>query len=343
MDRRFFLRASAALALAAPSVSARAQGVGALEKKDIALGVGGKSVLYYLPLTIAERLGYFKEQGLSVEIADLAGGGKVLQSLMGGSTEVGVSSYDTTIRMQAKGQDVRAVIELGRFPGIALGIKKTKAASVKTAADLKGLKIGVSGPGSLTHYFVNYLMAKAGGNPKDAIIIGVGTGQAAVAAIEKGELDAMCNAEPILSKLEADGEIDIFADARTEAGTQAIFGHSVPAAAVYFKNAFIEANPNTVQALVNAFYKSLRWIEQASPETIAETVPKEYLLGDRALYLRAVAASKESYSRTGIVPDSGRQSALDLLAQSEPDFAKANIDLAKTFDDRFVKVAQARF
>ena len=58
------------------------------EKPDIVLGVGGKSSLYYLPLTLAERLGYFKEQGLNVTITDFGGGSKSLQSLIGGSADV---------------------------------------------------------------------------------------------------------------------------------------------------------------------------------------------------------------------------------------------------------------
>ena len=101
----------------------------ALEKKQITLGVGGKTALYYLPLTICERLGYFKEQGLDVTINDFRGGAQSLQALVGGSVDVVTGAYEHTIRMQAKGQDIKAVIELGRFPGIVLGVRKEKAAA----------------------------------------------------------------------------------------------------------------------------------------------------------------------------------------------------------------------
>ncbi len=47
------------------------------------LGVGGKSLLYYLPLTLTERLGYFKEEGLNVTITDFGGGAKALEVLIG--------------------------------------------------------------------------------------------------------------------------------------------------------------------------------------------------------------------------------------------------------------------
>src|SRR6185369_18081632 len=104
------------------------------EKTKVVLGVGGKPLLYYLPLTIAERKGFFKEQGLEVEINDFGGGAKSLQALIGGSVDVVTGAYEHTIRMQAKGQDVRAVVELGRFPAVSVGVKTAKAANYKSPA-----------------------------------------------------------------------------------------------------------------------------------------------------------------------------------------------------------------
>jgi NitT/TauT family transport system substrate-binding protein len=315
-----------------------AQGI---EKKQVTLAVGGKTALYYLPLTICERLGYFKEQGLDVTINDFRGGAQSLQALVGGSVDVVTGAYEHTIRMQAKGQDIKAVIELGRFPGIVLGVRTEKAAGYKSAADLKGMKIGVSAPGSSTNFFVMYLMSKAGLKPADAAYIGVGIGPSAVAAIKKGDIDAISNLDPMITKLEQDGDIKVVADTRSEEGTRAIFGGSNPAAVLYLKQDFIDKNPNTVQALVNAFYKTLEWLEKATPEEIAGTVPQEYYLGDKALYLAAVKANKPVYSLTGVVPAGGMRSAADMLTAFDQELRDARIDLAKTFDDRFVKRAAA--
>jgi NitT/TauT family transport system substrate-binding protein len=334
--RRTVLGAALAGAAAFHLAPARAA---ELEQSSITLGVGGKPLLYYLPLTIAEQKGFFKEEGLDVAINDFGGGAKSLQALIGGSVDVVAGAYEHTIRMQAKGQDIQAVIELGRFPGIVLGVKKELAGEIKSPADLVGRKVGVTAPGSSTNFFVNYLMAKAGADPQQAAFIGVGAGLSAVAAMQQGEIEAISNLDPVISKLEADDTITILADSRTEAGTKEIFGGSNPAAVVYLKTDFIEANPNTVQALVNAFKKALDWLAQASPEDVAATVPEAYYLGDKALYLRAVAASKETYSRTGIIPPAGMQSAYDMLKQFDPELASAQIDLGRTFTDRFVKAA----
>jgi NitT/TauT family transport system substrate-binding protein len=311
----------------------------AIEKKDLVLGVGGKGLLYYLPLTLAERLGYFTEQGLNVTINDFAGGAQSLQSLVGGSVDLVAGAYEHTIRMQAKGQDIRAVIELGRFPGIVLAVKKDKAAQVKSFADLKGLKVGVTAPGSSTNFFVMYLMVKNGLKPDDASFIRVGAGPTAVAAVKKGELDAISNLDPVITKLEQDGDIVIIADTRTEAGNLKLFGGNNPAAVVYMKNDFIQKNPVTTQRVVNAFYKALKWLEKASPDDVVRTVPEQYYIGDRQLYLNAFKASAPMFSTTGLIPEKGMQNANEMLVLFDKEVADAKVDLRKTFDDRFVKKA----
>lgn len=337
MDRRGLLAAIGGLAaISLGTRAAAAQDAAAPEKPRVVLGVGGKPLLYYLPLTIAERRGLFQEQGLEVEIQDLGGGSKSLQALIGGSVDVVTGAYEHTIRMQAKGQDVRAVCELGRFPGIVIAASARKADRIKSVADLEGATIGVTAPGSSTALTAQYALIKAGLRPDAASLIGVGGGASAVAAMKRGEIDAISHLDPVIAKLEADGDIKVLIDTRTEEGTKALFGASNPAAVLYTKAAFIEENPATTQRLVNAFLAALRWIEKASPEEIAGTVPPEYHLGDKELYIRAVRSSKESYSRDGIVPRSGMESALAMLQALDPELKNAEIDLARTFDGRFV-------
>ena len=326
------LAAAAAFAISAGAANAQAP-----EKPKLVLGVGGKALLYYLPLTIAERKGFFKEQGLDVEIQDFSGGARSLQALVGGSVDVVTGAYEHTIRMQAKGQDIRAVIELGRFPAIAVAVKKDR--KWNSPADFKGMKIGVTAPGSSTNMLMNFVMARAGLSPSDASYIGIGSAQSALAAMQKGEIDAVSHLEPVLSFLERAGEVRVVIDTRTEEGTRALFGGSNPAAVLYVKKSFIDQNPQTMQALTNVFYKTLQWLKTASPEDIAATVPPEYLLGDKELYMLSAKNSKASYSLTGVLDPSGMKSTSDMLTKFDPELAGANVDLSKTFDDRFVKKA----
>jgi NitT/TauT family transport system substrate-binding protein len=309
------------------------------EKKDVKLGVGGSNSLYYLPLAITEKLGFFKEQGLNVEVNDFKGGSQSLAALVGGSVDVVTGAYEHTIRMQVKGQDVVAAIELGRYPGIVLAVKKDRMDKIKSIADLKGAKIGVTAPGSSTNMIAWYLMAKSGLKQDDASFVGVGQGPSAIAAIKRGEIDAISNIDPVIATLEASGDVVVMADTRTSEGATKVFGGTMPAAVLYFKRDFIEKNPNTVQALVNAFYKSLKWLEKATPEQIADTVPQEYWLGDKALYMKAVQANRQVYSQDGIVNEGSQKRSLDYLRQFDKEIADAKVDTSKTFDDRFVKKA----
>jgi len=333
-----FVRVLAAIVVTI-AVAARADAQApsaALEKKDIKLGVGGANALYYLPLALTDRLGFFKAQGLDVEIDDFKGGSQSLAALVGGSVDVVAGAFEHTLRMQAKGQDVVAVVELGRYPGIVLAVKKDRSAAIRSPADLKGAKIGVTAPGSSTNMVAQFLMVKSGLKADDASFVGVGAGASAVAAIVKGEIDAIANVDPVIAKLEASGDVVALADTRTTAGSEAVFGGTMSAAVVYLRRDFLERHPNTVQALVNAFYKTLQWMQAASPQQIADTVPQEYWLGDKALYLAAVEANLQVYSRDGIVSDGSRARSLNFLRQLDREMAGAQIDPAKTWDGRFL-------
>jgi len=141
LNRRSFALLGAA-ALAAPALHAQ----GRPEKSKIAIAVGGKAAFYYLPLTISEQLGYFKAEGLDVEISDFAGGSKALQALMGGSADVVSGAYEHTINMQARNQFIQSIVLMGRAPQIALGVSTKAMPRYRGLADLRGKKIGVSAP-----------------------------------------------------------------------------------------------------------------------------------------------------------------------------------------------------
>lgn len=332
------LIAVAAVALAFAAGGANAQQV---EKKDLKLAVGGKPLLYYLPLTLAERLGYFKEAGLNVEINDFGGGAKSLQALVGGSADVVTGAYDHTVQMQAKNQPIVAVALLGRYPGIVLASVK-KAGDIKSVKELKGKKIGVTAPGSSTNFMVNYLLTRNGMKPEDVSFIGVGGGPSAVAAVKRGEIDAIANLDPVISQLEADGDITPIADTRTEKGTLDTYGGPYPAAVLYATQSFVEKNPKTTQALVDVFVKTLKWLNQAKTEDVLKVLPPEYFLGNQTLYAQAFEHSKPTYSPDGRFTQAGAEAAYTVLKAFDPAVASASIDLSKTYTNSFVEDAHKR-
>ena len=98
-----------------------------------------------------------------------------------------------------------------------------------------------------------------------------------------------------------------------------------------------------MQALVNAFYKTLKWIATATTDEIVNTVPQDYFLGDREIYVKALRSNLLVYSKTGVLTRQGMNSALNMLATFDPELKGAKIDLQKTFDDRFMRRATVLF
>jgi NitT/TauT family transport system substrate-binding protein len=331
----------AALLAALTPVLAYAQG--ALEKRDVHIAVGGKSSLYYLPVTIAEQLGYFKDEGLNLQISDFAGGSQALRAVVGGSADVVSGAYEHTLNMQPKGQFLQCFVQQGRAPQIAIGIAKSRAATYKSPKDLKGLKVGVSAPGSSTNMILNSFIAKDGLKPSDVSIIGVGLGAAAVTALKTGQIDAISNTDPVMTKLEQDGDVKIIADTRTLKGTEQVLGGPMPAGCLYAPVEFIRKNPNTVQALTNAIVRADKWIHSASPQDILRTVPESYLLGDKALYLFSFNKVKEAISPDGYISEAGTRTALKVMPSFNPEIKAGEIKLELTYTNEFVKKANAKY
>lgn len=339
ITRRHLLVAGSSTLIAAPAF-VRAQG---LEKPKLTLAVGGKNLLYYLPLTVAEQLGYFKAEGLDANIVDFAGGSQALRAVVGGSADVVSGAFEHTVNMQAKGQRLRAFVLQGRAPQIVLGINPKTMAGYKTPADLKGKKIGVTAPGSSTNVMVNFFLAKAGLKPTDVSIIGVGATQGAVAAMRSGQIDALSNLDPVITLLQRSGDLKVLSDTRIVAEADKLFGGPMPAACLYAPQAFIDKNPATTQALANAIVRADKWIQAAGPGDIIKVVPEAFLLGDRAIYIDAFMAAKGALSADGTIPEKGPDTAFRALASIDPEIAKAQLDLAAVYTNDFVKKANAKY
>ena len=338
MQRRSFVVAGSAL-IALPAL-VHAQGV---EKPRLTIAVGGKNLLYYLPLTIAESLGYFKAEGLDVTIADFAGGSRALQALVGGSADVVSGAFEHTINMQVKGQHLRAFVLQGRAPQIVLGINPKTMPNFKSVAELKGKKLGVTAPGSSTNVLANFVLAKAGLKPGDVSIIGVGAGSGAVAAMRAGQIDAISNLDPVITLLARSGDLKIVSDTRNVAEADKVFGGPMPAGCMYTQQSFIDKNPLTTQAIANAIVRADKWIQRAGAGDIIKAVPESYLLGDRAVYVDAFLAAKGALSVDGMFPAAGAETARRALASIDPEIADAKIDLAAIYTNEFVEKANGKY
>ena len=330
-------------AFSAALLAGSASGQGALEKKDVHIAVGGKSALYYLPLVLCEQLGYFKDEGLNVRISDFPGGTRSLQAVVGGSADVVSGSFEHTINMQSKGQTFKAFVLSGAAPQISVGIATSKAANYKSPKDLKGMKVGVSAPGSSTNMVANFLLAKGGLKPTDVSIIGLGAGAPVIAALDQGRVDVLSQTDPVMTMLEKEGKIKIIAETRTPRGTEQLFGGPMPAASLYAPVEFLRKYPNTVQALTNAMVRTLLWLQEASPQQVLATVPEDYLLGNKAMYLFAFDNVRPAYSKDGLFSEAGAKTTLKAIASFNPEVRPESIKLAETYTNEFVQKALVKY
>jgi NitT/TauT family transport system substrate-binding protein len=331
------LGGAAGAMIVAPAV-VRAQ---KLEKTKVQIAVGGKALVYYLPLSVAEYRGYFKDEGLDVSIADFAGGSKALEAVVGGSADVCSGAFEHTIILQSKGQFYRVFALQGRAPMIVLGVSKNLP--YKTLADLKGKKVGVTAPGSSTAMMVSFYLAKHGLKPNDVSFIGVGAGSGAISALRNGQIDALSNLDPVISTLETAGDLKTIVDTRTLKDTLDVFGGNMPAGCLYASEAFLTANPNTAQALANAIVRADKWIAKASPEDVAKLVPPAYLLGAPEVYKASLAKSHEGLSPDGLIPEDGPKTSLAAQAAYIPNFDASKIDISKVWTNDFAKRANDKY
>ncbi len=304
----------------------------------VVIAVGGQAQFVYLPVTLAAQLGYFRDEGLDVELQDFPGGSKALESLLGGSADVVSGFFDHTVQMAADGRHLRSFVAMLRYPGLALVASPAAQKKIVSPRDLDGLNVGVSAPGSSTHMLLNHLLVKNGLQPASVSVIGIGMAAGAVAAMETGKVDAAIMAEPALSQLRARrGELRVLAHTQSLAGVREVYGvSSYPAAVLYANADWIEKNQLLVARLAKAIRRTLAWIQAHSAADIAARMPETMRGGDSALYTQAIANSKDMFSPDGILDEEGAQAVVRVLSETLERVRAAKVDVKQCYTNQFV-------
>ena len=317
-----------------------ALGTGARANDEIRIMVGGVEKLIYLPTMLAQQLGYFNDEGLDVEILSQPAGINSEDQLLAGAVQGVVGFYDHTIDLQSKGSFVESVVLLGRAPGEVELVATRRAGAIKSPADWKGRTLGVTGLGSSTYFLTEFIAVKNGLKPGDVSLLPVGGGETFVAALEQGKIDGGMTTEPTASRLLASGEAKILIDMRTLDETKKALGGTYPAASLYMQSAYVEVHRDIVQRLANAFVRALRFIATHSAGEIADKMPVSYYAGNRALYVRALAEDKSTFTVDGRMPTHGPETVLSVLSAFSGTVKGKNIELSRTYTDEFVDAAR---
>lgn len=309
-------------------------------KPKVSIAVGGAGCLCYLPTVLAKQLGEYDKAGVDVELINFKGGSQALTAVIGGSADVVSGYFDHCVNLAAKKQALEAFVVYDRYPGLVLVVSPQHTKEINSVKDLAGKNVGVSAPGSSTDFFLKYQLKKAGVDPNSVGVVGIGLDATSVAAMEQGRVHAAVMLDPSVTFLQGKfKDLKILSDTRTEKDTLDVFGGEYPGGSLYTRSDWIAKHPKETQMLTTAIVATLRWIHAHTPEEIMAKMPEDLVGANKELYLAALKNTIPMYSKTGAMDPKGAKAVLDVFSLSSPDVAKANIDLSKTFTNRFVEQA----
>lgn len=333
------VRAPLAAAALLLSLSASAP---ALAADKISIIVGGMEKQIYLPAVLTERLGYFKDEGLDVELINSRAGVEAENELLAGAVQGVVGFYDHTVDLQSKGKYIESIVQFSQAPGEVEMVATSSADTVKSPADFKGKTLGVTGLGSSTDFLTQYLAQRAGLKPGEYTLLPVGAGNTFIAAVKQKQIAAGMTTEPTIGQLLKTGDAQVLVDMRTPEKTEAALGGPYPAASFYVQSAWLADHKEDAGKLARAFVKTMTFIATHSAEEIAEKMPADYYQGDKALYVKGLAEGKAQFTPDGRMPANGPETVLKVLSGFNKNIQGKQIDLSKTYTTEFVDAAAGK-
>jgi NitT/TauT family transport system substrate-binding protein len=299
-SRRSLLLAAVSTLAATQAPAARASEVGrALPRVRLALAASQS--LYHLPLTLADRLGFFRQAGVQLEWLPQESGAKALSLALSGQADVMAGAYEHLFGLHLKGVNFQSFVQISRTPQVSLGGSTRSGVAWRSFADIRGARLGISALDSTTHWMASHWLLRHGLSTEDVVFVPVGSSQGVIEALRSGSIDALCNPDPVMHWLEQKNDVRLLGDARTLQGTRQLMGGAVPGASLYAHADFLQQHPERAQALSDGVVQALKWLQTAGLTDILKTVPSSHWMGDRAMYLGAFQKLRESYAVDGWV------------------------------------------
>ncbi|MEU3030708.1 ABC transporter substrate-binding protein [Streptomyces incarnatus] len=320
--------------------SAAGSGGGGGKGESVKIMVGGLDKVIYMPAMLTQRLGYFQDEGLNVQLMSEPAGVQAETALVAGQVQGAVGFYDHTLDLQVKGKSVESVVQFSRAPGEVEVVSGKAAGDVTSPKDFKGRKLGVTGLGSSTDFLTKYLAVKNGVDVSEFTPVAVGAGPTFVAALRKGSIDGGMTTDPTVATILDKKAGKILLDMRTPEGSQEALGGPYPSSSLYMQTEWVNGHKATVQKLVNAFVKTLKWMSTHSADEIAAKMPADYSQGDKALYTRSIKSTLPMFTDDGVMPENGPETVEKVLKAFNPNIKNADVDLSKTYTTEFAKVVK---
>ena len=292
---------------------ATAQAQEKLQKVKIA---SGGHIVHFLPLDLAVTLGYFKDEGLEPKITYLKGGTATAQALISKQVDFSTNSIDHAFKAAAQGKDdLRMVVLMNQTPGMVLVVDSKHKDKVKSIADLKGMRLGVTSKGSATNMVLAFLLSKNGVSPDDVTVVKAGS-STFPPALKNGDIDGGIALEPFASMMVEQGDAHVLQRLITVGDSQQAFSGPYNLAGIVTRQDVIDSNPEQVQKVVNAIVRALKWMQNHTEEKIANALSSEVVGSDKARYVRTLKLLKEFYSPNGEISSKGAVNVLAAMKAS---------------------------
>jgi NitT/TauT family transport system substrate-binding protein len=294
IPRRSFLTGSAATLALAGTIGLKRQAFAASTLQKITVTQAVTS-LAFIQNYLASELGFFKEEGLDVDLVVTRGGGPDVQAVISGDAAFTVNDGAQVLPALARGLELKCIMATLDKNIINVSMSKETADKLNLTpespieeklAGLKDLKIGVTRPGSLTWQLARFNLAKAGLNPDtDATIVGVGGGPAVAAALDNKDVDVIYISVPLGERVvHADKAITLIDNSNGQDPNLPSFMME----GLWTTPEYMASNPETCSAMVKALRKASSFVLENDAKAISEPLKPVFgALGDEVLQIGA--------------------------------------------------------
>ena len=259
------------------------------------------------PITIrlARSLGYLEQEGIDIVPVDLekiAGEDYLMQEpLTKGQIDASYHWFNHAIFGARHGFPIKAVMVFNDAPGMTVMVANRVKGEVRGVADFKGRRIAEGAGYGTKSVITNYLAVKAGlpARSYTPVMLGKeGRQEAVIQGLKDGTVDVMTFQEPVTSALIGTKMVSVLYDLNSKESTAKVLGAAFPAQTLLMSPKYIAAHPDTVQHLVNALVRAMRYINSHSAEEIAAKLPPDYFAGkDRASEVQLIRDTLPTFAK----------------------------------------------
>jgi NitT/TauT family transport system substrate-binding protein len=310
---------------------------------------------------LATGLGHFAQEGLdvrSVRVTNMAPvDWRSTELLNSGQLDAELHWFQRIFFGVGNNAPAQAVVLIEDTPGITIMVANRARSEIRSAADFKGRRVAEGAGYSTKSYLTRYMAQKAGLPPDSYTPVAVdsdGRLEAIVEGLKEGRVDVVVSMEPMTSQVLATGMVTTLYDLTTKEGTRKALGDVWPARCVYVAPSYMKSHPETVQRLVNAFVRTMRYVNSHGAEEIASRLPPAYFKGkDRQAEIDRIRRMMPLFAKGDYsIPPSAARLMRQVLSLSSFDQSdegryrtaamKAEVRPEQTYANQFVERAMKK-